>query len=60
MEKITKKIDSINVKISIKNITNCIDYNLDSILIEHGHNMHYDGVPLMRNWKEVYEYVTGE
>jgi len=36
-----------------------IDIGLDSILIEHGHNMHYDGIPLMRNWKEVYEYVVG-
>lgn len=31
---------------------------LDSILIEHGHNMHVTDVPLMKNWKDVYEYLT--
>tara|TARA_R110001592_G_scaffold61672_10_gene188342 strand:- start:1546 stop:2118 length:573 start_codon:yes stop_codon:yes gene_type:complete len=33
---------------------------LDSILIEHGHNM-FDtsGIPLHKNWKSVYEYVKG-
>jgi hypothetical protein len=36
------------------------ELGLDSILIEHGFNMHYYGVPLMKNWKEVYDYVTGE
>lgn len=33
-------------------------YGLDSILIEHGHNMNVKHVPLMKNWKEVYEYVV--
>lgn len=37
-----------------------LDLGLDSILIEHGHNMNYDNIPLMKNWKEVYEYATGE
>lgn len=31
---------------------------LDSLLIEHGHNMHITDIPLMKNWKEVYEYVV--
>ena len=35
-----------------------IDYGLDSILIEHGHNMNYKNLPLMKTWKEVYEYVV--
>tara|TARA_R110001632_G_scaffold108573_1_gene218518 strand:- start:41 stop:616 length:576 start_codon:yes stop_codon:yes gene_type:complete len=61
-EALAPYIDSFDVWIEdkIENAELGIDYNLDSILIEHGHNMHYDGVPLMRNWKEVYEYVTGE
>jgi hypothetical protein len=33
---------------------------LESLLIEHAHNMHYQEIPLMKNWKEVYEYVTGK
>lgn len=33
---------------------------LESIMIEHGFNMGLVGIPLMKNWKEVYEYVVGE
>ena len=36
-----------------------LDMGLDSILIEHGFNMHTTDVPLMKNWKDVYEYVAG-
>jgi hypothetical protein len=32
---------------------------LDSILIEHGFNMYQEDIPLMKDWKEVYEYVVG-
>lgn len=34
---------------------------LDSVLMEHGHNMDYHekDIPLMKNWKEIYEYVIG-
>jgi len=37
-------------------------YGLDSLLIEHGHNMnHYHpGVTLVKNWKHIYEHITGE
>jgi hypothetical protein len=33
---------------------------LQSILIEHAHNMHTTDIPLMKNWKDVYSYVAGE
>ena len=37
-----------------------VSLGLESILIEHGHNMNYDnGIPLMANWSEVYEYIVG-
>jgi hypothetical protein len=36
-----------------------LNMGLDSILIEHAFNMNTTEVPLMKNWKEVYEYVTG-
>jgi phosphoglycolate phosphatase-like HAD superfamily hydrolase len=32
---------------------------LDSVLIEHGHNMTVTDVPLMKNWKDVYQYEVG-
>lgn len=35
-------------------------FGLDSIIMEHGHNMDNKQFPLMKNWKDVYEYVTGE
>ena len=33
---------------------------LQSILVEHGHNMDYSGnIPLVKNWREIYEVITG-
>jgi hypothetical protein len=32
---------------------------LDSILIEHGYNMDNKDFPLMKDWKEVYNYLEG-
>lgn len=33
---------------------------LRSILMEHGHNMyhHHQGIPIVKNWKDVFELVT--
>ena len=33
---------------------------LNSLLMEHGHNMHYynANIPIVKNWKEVFERVT--
>jgi len=33
---------------------------LNSLLMEHGHNMHYyhDRIPVVKNWKEVFETIT--
>ena len=33
-------------------------FGLDSILMEHGFNMDNEEFPLMKNWKDVYEYLT--
>lgn len=35
---------------------------LNSILVEHGHNMHYfhKDVPIVKNWQEIYSIVTGQ
>jgi len=34
---------------------------LQSLLVEHGHNMNYQqqGITLVKNWKHIYEIVTG-
>lgn len=34
-------------------------FGLDSILIEHEYNKHCKDFPMMKNWKEVYEYLVG-
>jgi len=34
--------------------------NLNSILMEHGHNMNLPGYQIVKNWKEIYEIITGE
>ena len=36
-----------------------LELGLNSILIEHGHNMLTTSIPLMKDWKDVYEYVVG-
>ena len=33
-------------------------FGLNSILIEHGHNMDYQGIPKVKNWKELYDMIT--
>jgi hypothetical protein len=34
---------------------------LTSVLVEHGHNMDYDGdIPVVKNWRDIYEIVTGK
>ena len=35
-------------------------YGLESIVMEHGHNMYNDKFPTFPNWKQIYEYITGE
>lgn len=45
-------------------ITNCqagTKLGLQSLLVEHGHNMDYEDtyVPRVKNWKEIYERIVG-
>ena len=35
-------------------------FGLESILIEHTFNMDNKKFPLMKNWKDIYEYITAE
>lgn len=43
----------------IENAELGVKLGLESIVMEHGHNMNYVGLPLMKDWKDVYEYVAG-
>jgi hypothetical protein len=44
-----------------KNADVGLDYGLDSLLMSHPHNRYYDGdATVVRNWKEIYEIITGE
>ena len=35
---------------------------LKSLLIEHGHNMHFyhEGIGIVKNWKEIYQLITNQ
>lgn len=35
-------------------------YGLESIMVEHAHNMNNDKFPTFAKWSEIYEYITGE
>jgi FMN phosphatase YigB (HAD superfamily) len=36
------------------------DMGLKSILMEHGHNMHHKcSYPVVKNWREIYDLITG-
>lgn len=35
-----------------------LQYGLDSLLMEHGHNMN-ENLPIVKNWKEIWNYATG-
>jgi hypothetical protein len=31
---------------------------LNSVIMEHGHNMNYDKLPVVKNWKEIYDAIA--
>ncbi len=39
-----------------------LDLGLRSILMEHGHNMNHvnEQIPVVKNWREIYNLITGE
>jgi FMN phosphatase YigB (HAD superfamily) len=46
----------------IENAEAGLQYGLRSLLVEHGHNMHHyqEGITLVKNWREIYQLVTGQ
>lgn len=44
----------------VRPCVNLYGMGLNSILIEHDHNINEKDIPLAKNWKEIYEMVTGE
>lgn len=48
------------VEDKVENAVVGANLGLNSILMEHGHNMNYQLLPRAKNWKEIYNYVNGE
>ena len=46
------------VEDKIENAELGVRLGLNSVLVEHGHNMHYEGIPLVKNWKEIYDTLV--
>ena len=46
----------------VENAETGYKYGLNPLLMVHGHNMHHyhPGVTPVKNWQEIYKYVTGE
>ena len=47
------------VEDKVKNAELGVELGLDSILMEHSFNMHHETIRLAKNWKDIYEYITG-
>lgn len=54
-----KGFDLLWVEDKPENAIEGLKHGLDSVLIEHSHNMNVTEVPLMKNWKDIYEYAIG-
>jgi hypothetical protein len=50
--------DYVWVEDKIENAQCGASFGLDSILMEHSFNMDNTEFPLMKNWKDIYEYLT--
>lgn len=53
-----KDSECIWVEDHIENVETGVELGLNSYLMEHKHNMHYDDVPRIKNWKELYTFIT--
>lgn len=47
------------VEDKVKNAELGVELGLDSILMEHSFNMNHETIKLAKNWKDIYEYITG-
>ena len=53
-----KSTNCIWIEDKIANAEVGLKLGLRSIIMEHGHNMHYEGeAPLVKNWKEIYNLI---
>jgi len=50
--------DYVWIEDKIENAECGAKFGLDSILMEHGFNMHNEEFPLMHSWRDIYEYLT--
>jgi len=51
--------DYIWVEDKVENAIAGKKFGLESLVMEHGYNMNDEEFPLMKNWKDVYEYLEG-
>jgi hypothetical protein len=51
--------DYVWVEDKIENAIAGKKFGLESLVMEHGYNMNDEEFPLMKNWKDVYEYLEG-
>jgi len=51
--------DYIWVEDKVENAIAGKKFGLESLVMEHGYNMNNEEFPLMKNWKDVYEYLEG-
>jgi hypothetical protein len=44
----------------VENAVLGLEYGLNSVIMEHGHNMHFDDptIPRVQNWKEIYDSLV--
>jgi len=50
--------DYVWVEDKVENAQCGANFGLDSVLMEHSFNMNNTEFPLMKNWKDIYEYLT--
>lgn len=53
-----KDTDYLWIEDKIENAELGYDYGLKGILMEHGHNMHNNTLPIVKNWKEIYDTLV--
>lgn len=46
------------VEDKVENAVLGVEYGLNSVIMEHGHNMHFQDIPRVKNWKEIYDTLV--
>lgn len=46
------------VEDKVENAVLGVEYGLNSVIMEHGHNMHFQDIPRVKSWKEIYDTLV--